>query len=119
MARSLTGISGTLIFAAALVLSLPGVRAVRADTAGSESGALVQGPMCSADQQRQGSITGVAFEELAARLRAHAEAKAKDGKVQVQNLNTQGYNYRNSDVRDVDPTRVAREYQLQREHGAR
>jgi hypothetical protein len=119
MARSLTSIGGTLIFAAALVLSLPGVRAVRADTAGSERGAVVQGPMCSAEQQRQGTITGVAFEELAARLRAHAEATAKDGKVQVQPLNSQGYNYANSDVRDIDPTRIAREYQLRREHGAR
>lgn len=115
MARSLIG---TLVFAAALVLSLPGVRAVRADVAGSESSPQVQGPMCSAEQQRQASM-GVAFEELAARLRAHAEATARDGEVQVQRLNTQGYNYRNSEVRDVDPTRIAREYQLRREHGAR
>jgi len=109
-------LAGGLLFAAALALSLPGVRAVHADEARPASpvqpaaagpAIVADAPMCRAKEAP--NAAGVAARLQA--LRAQARRAAANSGAEVVNLNTRGYNYR-SDTLDAQILAVFREATL-------
>lgn len=106
MRRLVSAGGGTLLFAAALALSLPGVEAVRAE------GPPADAPMCRADQP---AVTESSLARLAQAVRmqaaAESEAEAAAEGTRFVNLNTRGYNYDTGTV-GMDAALVLREARL-------
>jgi hypothetical protein len=100
MRRLASAIVVGLLFAAALALSLPGVKAVRADPPGPREAPMCRPAQPPMDPAAIDRLTGV----LRARAADHPEARV---------LNTRGYNYQTPPAR-VDPSIAVREFRLQR-----
>jgi len=106
MERLVSAVAGGALVLAALLLSLPGVRAVRAD-----DGALTtvrEGPMCKAGEP---IADPAAVDRVERRLRAEAPGEAARD---IVSLNTRGYNYPRSRQVSSDLGALVREQQLDR-----
>jgi hypothetical protein len=115
MGRFVRALGGSLLFAAALALSFPGVTPVRAETAPvATAPTLDEGPMCRANAP----LTPPAVVDgVAAQIDARARAEAVPGAPQVRVLNGRGYRYDPARVR-VDLQDIAQEVVLERRRQA-
>jgi len=116
--RLASALGGALLFAAALALSLPGVRPVRAEGPGSAAaspetrGARIaaDGPMCRASAAPD--VAAVA--QLVRELRERGVRELHEGEPRPVNLNTRGYNYRSGNL-GAELLAVVREASLRRQ----
>jgi hypothetical protein len=107
LVRQLAGIATLSLLVA---LSLPGVKAVRADAPPSKA-ASAEGPMCRAGAPLADPAV---VEDVARQLRLQAAAQGAQPQLRV--LNGRGYNYRPAE-RGVDLSALAREIAAQRRQG--
>jgi len=108
MRRLMSAIGGGALLLAALLLSLPGVRAVRADPLDGAVTPTQEGPMCRAGEP---VVDPAAVDRVEQMLRAGAPGEAAPD---VVVLNTRGYNYPRSSQVSADLAALAREQQLSR-----
>jgi hypothetical protein len=105
MRAFLRAFSGAVLFVAALLLSLPGVRVVRADAPAASAEA--DAPMCRASGGPSASLQVQRMRALLA-ARAQGDAGASD----LVPLSTRGHGYRGANR--VDLQAVERELELSR-----
>jgi len=100
-------LAGIVVVALLVAVSLPGVKAVRADAPSAAS----DGPMCRANAPLADPAV---IDDVARQLRLQAAAQGAQPQLRV--LNGRGYNYRPAN-RGVDLSALAREIATQRRQG--
>jgi len=110
MRQLVRNLAGIVVVALLVAVSLPGVKAVRADAL-SAPAAAADGPMCRANAPLADPAV---IDDVARQLRLQAAAQGAQPQLRV--LNGRGYNYRPAN-RGVDLSALAREIATQRRQG--